>query len=784
MLEEFEFDATVVVAIVAVVATIVLVRRRKASSKATPSIDDIMAAADSEQRAMMAEECILLDNDDNVLGPGSKKDTHLNVNIDKGMLHRAFSVFMFNQEGKLLLQKRSPEKITFPHYWANTCCSHPLFMESELDGEAGVKNAARRKLEQELGINPDDVPLESFRFLTRVHYKARSDEIWGEHEIDYILICTPPKDPVVRPNSNEVAEVRWFDQTELREWVEGADDRGDLVSPWFRIIERSLLPQWWEAMAEGTLDKHYDPDTIHRAGQDFDRVGNGSASGDPLKKQGAYGKVKTHKEPVWQQLLHVDEVFAAVAYKLSGAGKSKLPEDATEDDVFCEDILCKVSRSFAAVIQQLPKDLRRSVCVFYLALRGLDTVEDDVGAFDGDVPRKVEELKVFYEHLDDDSWNMGGVGEADEARLLREFGHVARTFGVLPPSHRDVIRDITRRMGEGMARFVDRDLRQGTNNMGEYNLYCHYVAGLVGEGLSSLFAAAGHEDESVADAKKLSNDMGLFLQKTNIIRDYLEDYVDGRAFWPKDVWELYADNLGDFADPENVEQGLACLNHLVTDALEHAPACLEYMAQLKQPQVFSFCSVPQVMAIATLAKLYNNRDVFTGVVKIRKGLAVKLMTQAKTMPALYSIFLSHARSVRAAIDMDDANAERTVAACDALEAHCLRHHKESLELTHLVRTNWAAVLLFFADAWFLYQRRTNWDGYMPRVTDRLDVFAVAILATVSLYLLMFCGVPFSSNVAKDTEAGMKRVLSTGSLRLKRASSGSNLAAMDASAETF
>lgn len=88
-------------------------------------------------------------------------------------------------------------------------------------------------------------------------------------------------------------------------------------------------------------------------------------------------------------------------------------------------------------------------------------------------------------------------------------------------------------MGEGMALFAGRNLIQGTTDIKDYNLYCHFVAGLVGEGLSRLFTVTGYESAEVtATAKTLGNTMGLFLQKTNITRDYLEDLRDGRAFWP------------------------------------------------------------------------------------------------------------------------------------------------------------------------------------------------------------------------------------------------------------
>lgn len=83
----------------------------------------------------------------------------------------------------------------------------------------------------------------------------------------------------------------------------------------------------------------------------------------------------------------------------------------------------------------------------------------------------------------------------------------------------------------------------------------------------------------VATDLETSNSMGLFLQKTNIIRDYLEDYVDKRAWWPQDVWQIYAKSgdLGEFAQPDGRPQAMACLNHMVTDALELIPECIKYV---------------------------------------------------------------------------------------------------------------------------------------------------------------------------------------------------------------
>lgn len=173
-----------------------------------PDIDTSSAAFeghDAEQIRLMDEVCIVLDENDKPIGNFSKKicmyttcafkvartkyrSGHLMTNIDKGLLHRAFSVFLFDSQNRLLLQQRATEKITFPDMWTNTCCSHPLGIPGEGGDElaeavSGVKNAARRKLDHELGIKPEQVPFEDFRFLTRIHYKAPcGDGKWGEHE--------------------------------------------------------------------------------------------------------------------------------------------------------------------------------------------------------------------------------------------------------------------------------------------------------------------------------------------------------------------------------------------------------------------------------------------------------------------------------------------------------------------------------------------------------------------------------------------------------------------------
>ncbi|TIC24814.1 isopentenyl diphosphate isomerase [Wallemia mellicola] len=212
---------------------------------------------DLEQIRLMEERCILLDENDNVMGDVSKKDCHLMDNINKGMLHRAFSTFLFRpSDGSLLLQKRSKEKITFPDLWTNTCCSHPLAIKSELDGIPGAKNAAIRKLEHELGIK--GLKPDQFDYLTRIHYLAPSDSLWGEHEIDYILFIKADVELDINPN--EISESRYVNQQELKDMMNDKDQYK--LTPWFELIGDELLFKWWDQLLKG--EKLVQDDKLYR----------------------------------------------------------------------------------------------------------------------------------------------------------------------------------------------------------------------------------------------------------------------------------------------------------------------------------------------------------------------------------------------------------------------------------------------------------------------------------------------------------------------------------------
>ena len=239
---------------------------------------------------MMQDKLFSCAGDDSVSGPVSKVAAHkFCAESPRGVLHRAFSVFLFDSQNRMLLTKRAATKITFPGVWTNACCSHPLFSQSpdEMDDNSpsavesrgglvssvGAKHGAIRKLEHELGVAAGDLPHEGFRFLTRFHYWAADtqtyglDTPWGEHEVDYIFFAR--KDGVrMNLNPDEVDEIAWVSQPELRSML---DDDTMSWSPWFRGIMELKGWDYWskvdeimdsETLKEGCLDAsihYFDP---------------------------------------------------------------------------------------------------------------------------------------------------------------------------------------------------------------------------------------------------------------------------------------------------------------------------------------------------------------------------------------------------------------------------------------------------------------------------------------------------------------------------------------------
>ena len=219
--------------------------------------------ADSVQIELMSEAIIGVDENDVETVKLSKVEAHYGA----GHLHRAFSVLLFDSKNRLLIQKRATDKVTFPGVWANSCCSHPLYsdLERETNDAMGVKRAAIRKLNQELGISESQLSVDDFHFITKMIYSSRMNAEWIEREIDHILMIQADVD--VEINHNEVSEVKWVNQEELEEMLV-ADIQGEgEIAPWFRCIaSRLMTDEWWSAIGDETKMSELVDDEIHDMG--------------------------------------------------------------------------------------------------------------------------------------------------------------------------------------------------------------------------------------------------------------------------------------------------------------------------------------------------------------------------------------------------------------------------------------------------------------------------------------------------------------------------------------
>ena len=173
-----------------------------------------------------AEELILVDANDVEQGYLSKAECHDGT----GQLHRAFSVFLFNDAGELLLQQRSESKRLWPGYWSNTCCSHPRRGES-------MQLATQRRLLDELRVES------ALQFVYKFEYQAAFGEAGSENELCHVYLGSVSG--TVAPNATEVDAIRYLGAAELETELEAHPDR---FTPWFKLEWQALKNDYSKAL--------------------------------------------------------------------------------------------------------------------------------------------------------------------------------------------------------------------------------------------------------------------------------------------------------------------------------------------------------------------------------------------------------------------------------------------------------------------------------------------------------------------------------------------------------
>ncbi|RZC66250.1 hypothetical protein C5167_009943 [Papaver somniferum] len=318
-----------------------------------------------------------------------------------------------------------------------------------------------------------------------------------------------------------------------------------------------------------------------------------------------------------------------------------------------------------ALHQCLGPEVRNTFCILHLVLRALDTVEDDMN-IPSDV--KVPILENFHLHIYDRDLHLSCGTKNHHKDLMDQYHHVSTALSELQEDSQEVIVEMTKRMGAGMAKFVLKEVE----TVDDYNEYCHIVNGIVCVEMSKYFPTSKLKDVA---RDHLSNSAGLMIQKQHIIQDFMEDMnriPKAPMYWPRQIWSKYVDELGDLASEENSEKAVCCLNDMVTDALSHAESCLEYMSALQDPGALRFCAIPQIISIGSLALCYNNIEVFRGGVKIRHviRLCAKVIDELKSMSDVYGSFYDILSTLKSKINNNDPNATKTLSLVESIQNVC------------------------------------------------------------------------------------------------------------------
>jgi isopentenyl-diphosphate delta-isomerase len=177
----------------------------------------------NHQNISIKEFLILVDEDDSIIGYEEKHACHQG----EGMLHRAFSIFLFNDRQDVLLQKRGAEKPLWPLYWSNSVCSHPRKGEQ-------YEDAAMRRLQEELGLT---TPLQ---FLFKFQYQAAFKDVGSEHELCSVYVGKI-HEQTIHANPREIAEWKY---TSIEELQQDVSLHPEQYTPWFRMEWKRIHGQY------------------------------------------------------------------------------------------------------------------------------------------------------------------------------------------------------------------------------------------------------------------------------------------------------------------------------------------------------------------------------------------------------------------------------------------------------------------------------------------------------------------------------------------------------------
>ena len=297
-------------------------------------------------------------------------------------------------------------------------------------------------------------------------------------------------------------------------------------------------------------------------------------------------------------------------------------KDEESDLAFHTRMLEGVSRTFALTIPQLPETLYLPVANAYLLCRITDTIEDE--------PTLTAEEKEYYSRFFCDTLSKGSDVDqfanelapklsnatlATERELISLTPRVLAVTHALPDAQFKALERCVHLMASGMCQFQFSDTSEGLEDMREMEYYCYYVAGVVGEMLTSLFIDYSPQIRSNANTlKPLAISFGQGLQMTNILKDFWDDQNRSACWFPKDIFERHGCKLSDIESSAAKESFTKGLNELTGIALGHLRLALDYVLLIPKHEkgIRRFCLWAIGMAVLSLRKLHSKPDFASG----------------------------------------------------------------------------------------------------------------------------------------------------------------------------
>ncbi|MEM4367014.1 MAG: squalene/phytoene synthase family protein [Candidatus Anstonellales archaeon] len=295
---------------------------------------------------------------------------------------------------------------------------------------------------------------------------------------------------------------------------------------------------------------------------------------------------------------------------------------------YCWSSLPNVSRSFALTIPYIDESIRDKVMLGYLEARILDTIEDS----DIEKGMKLRLMDLWLSVLAVERWNDNVVRAIE--KNLDELSCVCKFIGNeyykgLMQNAKKVI-EVHKEMGAGFWKICYRWFNEMKEGMKEFlsrrietfedlDRYTYYVAGTVGGFLTDLVALEIKDSSVVERLKEDAEDVGMFLQKVNVIRDYRVDTLEGRHFWPAKLLGNYS--YDDLLKEENMRDSLRILSAMVKEARRHVQRCERYISSIPErlKGYRSFVAINYLMALRTLEKVEGNPALFLSQEPVKIG---------------------------------------------------------------------------------------------------------------------------------------------------------------------